>query len=230
MVRDPVRAYYEALAAKREPGPLVETSRHWYALAAIGSGRRVLDVGCGNGLLLQHLASRFDERVGVDFALSEHALSLRAEGIEMICADVAQGLPFDAGQFDAVASLDVLEHVFDPLTFLRELRRVLRPGGRLVITTPNVRYVRQLWRIAVQGLGPQTSSEVGGWDGGHLHYFTRRDLEELFRDAGFHAIRVEGVINALGRGVELKRKLVPLRNVSVVREFLAVAQLVTAVA
>lgn len=223
-----VRDYYQRLAGKREAGPLVETSRHWYALQAAGSGRRALDVGFGNGLVLQHLKGRYQERVGVDIALNAHALGLRKQGIKVVKADVAKGLPFKAGRFDLVLSLDVLEHVFDPLAFLLELRRALRPGGRLVISTPNVRYLRQLWRIGVQGLGPQTSGEDVGWDGGHLHYFTSTDLLALARQAGFAQARVEGMMSALGRGAALKRALVGARNAWPVREFLAHSHLLVA--
>ena len=225
---DPVSAYYERLAAKRGAGPLVETSRHWYALGAAGRGRRVLDVGFGNGLVLQHLQGRFDERVGVDLALNAHALGLRKQGIRVLKADAAKGLPFRAGHFDLVVSLDVIEHVFDPAEFLRELRRVLRPGGKLVVSTPNVRYLKQLWRIAVQGRGPATSGEDLGWDGGHLHYFTSADLLELARLAGFARARVEGIPSALGRGASLKRLLVPGRNAWFVREWLSHSHLLVA--
>jgi 2-polyprenyl-6-hydroxyphenyl methylase/3-demethylubiquinone-9 3-methyltransferase len=227
---DAVKSYYERLAAKRAAGPLVETSRHWYALQAAGTGQRVLDVGFGNGLVLQHLRGRYVERVGVDLALNKHALGLRKEGIKVVKADVAQGLPFKAASFDLVVSLDVIEHVFDPRSFLAELRRVLRPGGRLLVSTPNVRYLRQLWRIGVQGRGPQTSGEDAGWDGGHLHYFCSADLRQLAAEAGFGHVRVEGMLSALGRGAALKRGLVFARNTWPVREFLAHSQLLVATA
>ena len=223
-----VRDYYQRLAAKREAGGLVETSRHWYALQAAGTGRRMLDVGFGNGLVLQQLKGRYAERVGVDIALNAHAMGLREEGIRVLKADVARGLPFRAGYFDLVLSLDVIEHVFDPQVFLTELRRVLRPGGRLVVSTPNVRYLRQLWRIAVKGQGPQTSGEDVGWDGGHLHYFTSADLLQLAGEAGFAHTRVEGMMSGLGRGATFKRCLVWARNAWLVRELLAHSHLLVA--
>ena len=229
-MKDQVAGYYELLAQKRVAGDLVETSRHWYALQAAGKGRRALDVGLGNGLVLQHLKGRFAERVGTDLALSRHALALKREGIKVIKADVSKGLPFKAGHFDLVVTLDVLEHVFDPLAFLVELRRCLAPGGRLVLSTPNIRYLRQLWRIAVQGRGPQTSGEDIGWDGGHLHYFSSKDLLELAAQAGFQDSRVEGMPSALGRAKALKRALVPLRNAWLVREFFSAGHLLVATA
>ena len=220
--------YYKRLALSRRPGPLVETSRHGYALRAAGSGLKVLDLGCGNGLVLELLKGRFEKRVGVDLALSPHALGLGKKGITMLKADLARRLPFKDGSFDLVLCLDVLEHAFDPRGLMAELKRLCGDSGRLVLSTPNIRYLRQLWRMVVQGLGPQTSGEDTGWDGGHLHYFSSRDLAALAREAGFRSVRVEGMVSAIGRGARLKGALLKLRNFWPVREFLAGSLLLVA--
>src|SRR5207249_11079689 len=105
-------------------------------------------------------------------------------------------LPFRAQTFDCVTCLDVIEHRFDPRPLLRELRRVLRPNGILILETPNVRHYLQLYRIAVKGHGPQTSGDPEGVDGGHVHYFTAKDVAILIREAGFdrpHLHGTEGV-------------------------------------
>lgn len=217
-----VRAYYDRLAARRRPGPLVPTSRHWYALAAAGRGRRVLDVGCGNGLLLERLADAYRVRVGVDISRPRSLGHLTRQGIRFHRLDLeSQRLPYPAGYFDLVIALDVIEHVFDPLKFLSGIHRALAPGGRLVLSTPNVRFAAQLLRIALRGRGPSTSTESFGYDGGHLHYFTTADLVALARTAGFGTARAEGMIHVMGKLPWLKRALLPLRGLGVVREFAA---------
>lgn len=108
--------------------------------------RRVLEIGCGRGGFAMWLASRnpaSKEIVAADF--SEIAIEKGREGakhrhltspIQWIRTDIHQ-LPFSDSSFDTVISCETVEHVSAPLTALRELRRVLRPGGRLFLTAPN---------------------------------------------------------------------------------------------
>src|SRR5438270_7089750 len=96
--------------------------------------RQALDLGCGAGLNLDHLA-RYAEPVGTDF--SEEALRFcRARGHKRLCKADAAELPFRDGQFDIITALDVVEHLDDDVKALDELKRVLRPGGLLVISVP----------------------------------------------------------------------------------------------
>ncbi|MPY90080.1 MAG: methyltransferase domain-containing protein [Luteitalea sp.] len=98
-------------------------------------GGRLLDVGCGSGahlMLLRQLGWRVE---GVDFDPSAVAAA-RARGLEVRCGTIDdQG--YAAGVFDAVVASHVLEHLFDPVRFIRECSRILAPGGRLVLVTPN---------------------------------------------------------------------------------------------
>lgn len=117
----------------------------WMAARCVGPN--ILDVGCGGALLASLLASRKDiEYVAAvdnyDGALRvahRHIGVLRAalrEKIVIFCLD-ADDLLFPDGHFDTVVAGEVLEHVKDPGAVLTELGRVLRPGGRLVVTVPN---------------------------------------------------------------------------------------------
>ena len=96
--------------------------------------RRALDLGCGTGLNLDHL-SDYAQPVGTDF--SEEALHFCLErGHNLLCKADAAELPFPDKQFDIITALDVIEHLDDDLDALTELRRVLRPGGLLIISVP----------------------------------------------------------------------------------------------
>ena len=123
--------------------------------------------------------------VGVDGAVSA-CREARTKGFNVQCADLnACHLPYRDGIFDAVSCLDVIEHVLDPRHLLRELARVLRPQGILVLTTPNI---RAYWHILtlIHGRFPRTSDDPEGYDGGHLHYFTFADAHHLLKEAGLH--------------------------------------------
>ncbi len=96
--------------------------------------RQALDLGCGAGLNLDHLAE-YAQPVGTDF--SEEALHFcMARGHKRLCKADAAELPFRDRQFDIITALDVIEHLDDDLTALVELRRTLRPGGLLIISVP----------------------------------------------------------------------------------------------
>lgn len=97
-------------------------------------GRRALDIGCGTGLNLEHLA-RLAEPVGTDYY--EEALQFcRQRGHKMLCKADAEILPFKDRDFDIITALDVVEHLDDDVAALSEMHRVLRRGGLAVISVP----------------------------------------------------------------------------------------------
>jgi SAM-dependent methyltransferase len=102
---------------------------------------RILDIGCGTGGNLEMLAE-FGEAEGVD--VSVDALEFcRARGLK-IKQGAAESLPYEDGSFDLVTGLDVVEHLDDDVAGLREMRRVLRPGGRALIFVPAFMF---LWGV-----------------------------------------------------------------------------------
>ena len=102
-------------------------------LPELSGQRRLLDAGCGSGRTLDELAD-YGATTGID--LSGLAIAATAKrGHEVVLAPI-EDMPFEAGSFDAVTCLDVLEHTPDDRASLRELRRITRPGGTLLITVP----------------------------------------------------------------------------------------------
>jgi methionine biosynthesis protein MetW len=152
-----------------------------------------LDVGCGDGDITEIALSRYEQVYGCD--LSERALrEAVTRGVRSVCADLnSAALPYKDESFDCVTCIEVLEHVIDPLTLLLELRRILRSHGLLIITTPNIRYFRNIIKLLVDGIFPHTTADTFVWGGGHLHYFTRKDLVSLLSAAGF--VRCQFVLN-----------------------------------
>jgi SAM-dependent methyltransferase len=106
-------------------------ARYRFATQWADKGRDVLDMACGAGFGLLMLRAAGAMAFGVDY----DGGALRGQRA-VACADAAH-LPFRESTFDLVTSFETLEHVPDAAAMLRELRRVLRPGGRLVLSTPN---------------------------------------------------------------------------------------------
>ena len=162
--------------------------RHEVALKFLNPGQRLLDIGCWDGRLLDLINSKelYEELYGVDIS-QEAVEKTKAKGYHAQAADLnGDPLPFSDSNFDAVTLLAVLEHVFDPYHLIREIHRVLRPGGLLVIDVPNVGSFSNRVRI-VFGYLPITSTDPG-WDGGHLHYFTKHALDHFLDRKGFDVL------------------------------------------
>jgi ubiquinone/menaquinone biosynthesis C-methylase UbiE len=98
---------------------------------------RVLDYGCGPGVLLRRLVSRAAECWGVDVDAAELASAGAIDGVRIEQIAPGQRLPFEDASFDTVVISEVIEHVADERMVLADLTRVLRPGGRLLLTTPH---------------------------------------------------------------------------------------------
>jgi methionine biosynthesis protein MetW len=187
------------------------------------AGGALLDAGCGDGTLAALVARDFAALHGVELTLSA-ARQAAGRGVAVALADLDRGLlPYADGRFDLVTCLDVIEHVLDPAHLLREIARVLRPGGHCLLSTPNISYWRHLRRLVLDGRFPRTSDDVEGYDGGHLHYFTYRDVEALLRDA--RLLPVARFATYGGRGRRLPR---PIRERPRLQEFLATGLFVAA--
>ena len=141
----------------------------------------VLDLGCGDGQMLHRLGGKGWKGIGIDFdAKAIQTARQRYGGLEMEFKQTDLfGAGFKDATFDAVIMNHVMEHVPAPVPLLREVRRVLKNGGRLVATTPNLGSMGHEWFDACwRGLEPPR----------HLHVFTLRALEMAARQAGFNSV------------------------------------------
>jgi SAM-dependent methyltransferase len=137
-----------------------------------GRERRILDMGCGTGTMLMYL-SRYGHAQGID--VDEGAVQFCHErGVEDVQQVTDMPLPFEGGTFDLVTAFDVLEHIEDDRGTLRELHRVMRPGGMLMISVPAYRF---LW-------GAQ--DEISH----HKRRYIAPEIRERMREAGFKVGRL----------------------------------------
>jgi 2-polyprenyl-3-methyl-5-hydroxy-6-metoxy-1,4-benzoquinol methylase len=176
----------------------------------VAGARRVLDVGCSTGYLAKRMQQQGATVIGLD--MDERA----AELARRFCEEVYVGdvetmeLPFEPGTFDAVVCGDLIEHLRDPRGFLTRVRPLLRPGGRLVLSTPNIAN----WAMRLSLLfGRFRYTEWGLLDRTHTHFFTRKTLRECLEATGYRLVafdftvpvpvlsspRVEAIAHGLGR-------------------------------
>lgn len=197
-----MRHYYEELW-QRLPAQLTPPDwqvRRAFVLGDVRAGDRALDLGCGAGEFTALLAEAGAHTLGVDVA--EAALE-RARGqhpqLDFRLIPIDGLLPLEDNAFDLVWSSEVIEHVADTGRWLSEVRRVLAPRGRLLLTTPD----HGRLRVALGGV-ERVSEPLGD----HLHLYTRRSLRALLEEFGFGEISVR----AAG-GLPLLRRMLLARAV-----------------
>lgn len=143
-----------------EPGYFRDITRHF------PEDTKLLDLGCGSAWLGRH----YRDYVGLD--ASQEAVAAAAEhGIDVIAWSAGEPLPFPDGHFDGVVAKDLLEHVADPGEVVREIRRVLKPGGRAFASSPDAQ--KWVWN-----------------DYTHVRPFTRTGFRRLFTDQRMRPVKV----------------------------------------
>jgi len=164
------------------------------ARARLPSPARVLDLGCGTGGFLVELG-RLGPAFGVDFALCALELSGR-RGLRRLARADGQCLPFADASFDLVTALDVLEHLDDDRAALREVHRVLRPGGVAVLNVPAFRF---LW---------SAKDDLNH----HRRRYRLPELRDRVREAGLRVVRITYAFGFLFPPLLLVRLLQRLRG------------------
>jgi ubiquinone/menaquinone biosynthesis C-methylase UbiE len=194
-----VKEYYEDLW-RRLPGQLSPPDvglRTDFLLAHVSAGQEILDLGCGDGTfaarILTHAEVSLTAADVAEGALARARVRLTrppapSGAVTFVLVPFDGALPLGDNRFDLVWASEVIEHVADTGRWLSEVRRVLKPGARLLITTPN----HTRLRLAVKGIGA-VSEPLGD----HLHLYGRRTLATVLAEFGFDSVEVSA---AAGRG------------------------------
>jgi len=151
------------------------------ALANSRARGLVLDVGCGGGLFLRELGLANNEIVGFDFSVEAAGVAWRTNGVPAACGSLTLP-PLRSGSCRLVTMFHVLEHLYDPASYLDAARQLLAEDGRLVIQVPNA----ACWQFLLLG---------EAWNGidipRHLVNFRLQDVEILLRECGYEPLRVK---------------------------------------
>jgi len=177
-----VRDFYEGVWAGMpdDPEPWAWRRRRALLLREAGQGERVLDLGCGAGRFVAALRDAGADPVGVELAGAALERARRnVPGADLRLVAPGGSLPLGHGEIDLVWCSEVLEHVPDTVAFLTEVRRVLRPRGRLLVTVPDHgRLKRTLLALAHYDAHYDPLGE-------HLRFYTRRSLTRALHATGF---------------------------------------------
>ncbi len=190
-----MRTESEAIRLQAEEHPLVPTTEFnsieeyvlylvhlvaYEAAAKLASDRVVLDIGCNVGYGTALVGKESREAIGVDVSPSSVQAANERNAASNIRFQTIDGLqlPFGDATFDLVVSFQVIEHIFAPDSYLREIRRVLKPGGTVILTTPNAAI--RLY----DGMKP--------WNRFHVREYKALELEDLLKN-WFPSVEVKGL-------------------------------------
>jgi 2-polyprenyl-3-methyl-5-hydroxy-6-metoxy-1,4-benzoquinol methylase len=223
---EPIDFYNDAKTG-RTRGERGLESRERIAIRAIQNlkGGSVLDIGCGNGFFLRNLEQNLlhsaFELQGVDFSnfeIERAQKDPRHSKITFTQANAEKGLDFPENHFDVVFSGEVIEHLYDPDTFLDQIFRILKPGGMVVLTTPNLLswFNRILALIGIQpvtyeasvrdskiGFGFLKSLKKDSLPVGHIRLMSYLAVRDIVKQAGFKELKFHGSLFEQAPGVFL---------------------------
>lgn len=162
-------------------------------LATAGPGATVLDAGCGDGNFTASVAEAGYRCHGVD--LSEGGIARARErhpdiafAVASLNDDLRTVFP-GVAEFDAVISIEVIEHLYSPVTFARRIKESLKPGGIAIITTPYWGYLKNVLLALTNRMD---RSLTALWEGGHIKHWSCKTMRQLFGQAGFEFVAFHG--------------------------------------
>lgn len=194
MRSQPIKDYYESYWAEGhdqysgEKQGYAENFKRWMRarLKDLPRDSTVLEVGCGDASFTRYLTEFSTDVTALDISASQIAENARRfPDIAFVQHDLAEPLPFTDESFDVIWCSEVLEHLFNPGFALREMARVMTPGGQLLVTVP------------YHGCFKDVLIALFKWDehftpgNPHIRFFTRRTIEQLAREAGFVDVKTD---------------------------------------
>ncbi|MFO0991228.1 MAG: class I SAM-dependent methyltransferase [Hyphomicrobiales bacterium] len=160
-------------------------------LRELAGRNRIFDLGCGNGSFASVLNQYGFDVTGVDPSLEEIAEARKAyPSLKLHSGSAYDNLAALYGEFDAMISLEVIEHIYDPRSYARTLFSLVKPEGIAIVSTPYHGYIKNV-AIALSGAWDRHHTVL--WPHGHIKFWSIATLSTLLSEAGFIQLRFERI-------------------------------------
>ena len=177
-------------------------------LSFIGNNKKVLDIGCGDGFVMEKIKKQRNAVSGIEISIPS-IRSARKRGFvvyDISLNDIHWSKKIKQ-KFDVVWVGEVIEHIFDTDSFLENVRRVLKKDGKMVLSTPNLAsFGRRILHLF--GINPLLETTARKQDAGHIRYFTFRNLTQLLKEHRFDVEQItSSVVNFDNSGKHFSKTL-----------------------
>jgi len=174
MKKEKIQQHYDWFYSEKKPqGDILDPSLLNFLFTHL-NGKKILDVGCGEGKYMELLQKQGFELVGIDISKIQ-VEKCKSKGLNAIIHDLHEKLPFEDNEFDDVIAFGVIEHLFNHHVFLKELKRVTRPDGKIFLSTPN----------KLTGSRTKTEDEKFRHPNEFTYFQLRRKLNKTFGNSHF---------------------------------------------
>lgn len=154
---------------------------------------KLLDIGCYDGhvgILLKNKFGKKCQIYGVDAASNSVKMAIK-NGIQAKLCDVTEGISFESNMFDYAFAGEIIEHLYDTDFFLEEIKRVLKPNGILIITTPNfISFGRRIYYLFGKGAFMESSFTLPERAAGHIRFYTFDSLKQLAKMHNYKTVDI----------------------------------------
>ena len=193
-----INKFYEKEWISRKSQKFGEYSRNlalYEFFPPVNKQIKILDLACGNGTVSQFLLKRGYQVTAVDIS-KEAIRQTKKKGIKnTVILNIETKLPFKSRYFDIVFWGDNIEHIIYPEKVLKEISRVLKKTGRIIISTPNLGFIFYRWSFLKKGSMPCTEEIISDpWEWKHIRFFNFETLKNLLNKNSFKIIKIRGTI------------------------------------
>lgn len=152
----------------------------------VDKNQKVLDLGCGTGSFIKLLSKKNKQVEGIEISQKVAQIGQK-KGLKITISDLHSSFPYQKNTFDTITAGEIIEHIYDTDFFLKEIKRVLKPNGFLILSTPNIATLGRRLMLLL-GINPllETSLDHAA---GHIRYFTKKSLNNLLEKHNFKIIK-----------------------------------------